>query len=416
MHELQHRLEARPRRRRGAWTVALAVTLALAARTVDAQLTVTRLYDLADPNPGDGQCGRLNSVGSRICTLRAAIQEANALNLPQTITLPRGVYTLTIEGTGEDFAATGDLDIRKEMIIQPSSGPVVIDANGIDRVFDVFAPFNCQPVCVTLSGMTIRGGSATEGGGIRARTGLVELSYVLVTDNQANIGGGVYVDAATFGLEVWGSAVEGNAALLSGGGLYNAGGLRLLYSIVARNSALNGGGLFNTGSASLGSTTVSGNAGSGILHDAVGPLSLDHVTLVGNQGSALDPVSASPWSASNSLLVGGCSQPGALQVGEGNLESPGDTCGLDVFFNQVDVVDPGLRPLANYGGSTETHALCASSPARDAGLGSCLYDQRLALRTDGSCDVGAFEYGAQPPDGGIFAHGFESGDIAAWSP
>ena len=51
------------------------------------------------------------------CTLRAALQEANALAGDDIIVLPAGAYILTIVGAGENNVATGDLDIRENLTI-----------------------------------------------------------------------------------------------------------------------------------------------------------------------------------------------------------------------------------------------------------------------------------------------------------
>jgi hypothetical protein len=65
--------------------------------------------------------------------------------------------------------------------------------------------------------------------------------------------------------------------------------------------------------------------------------------------------------------------------------------------------DPKLKPLANYGGPTETRDLMLGSPALNAGnpggcrdsLGSLLaFDQRGRIRPFGAaCDIGAVENG-----------------------
>lgn len=73
---------------------------------VDASFTVNTTVDAVDANIGDGSC----ATSSGNCTLRAAIQEANALSGQDAITLPQGIYTLTISGTVENSASTGDLD------------------------------------------------------------------------------------------------------------------------------------------------------------------------------------------------------------------------------------------------------------------------------------------------------------------
>ena len=54
--------------------------------------TVNSTTDAVDANPGDGTCATAGSV----CTLRAAIQEANAHAGDDTIDVPAGTYLLTI--------------------------------------------------------------------------------------------------------------------------------------------------------------------------------------------------------------------------------------------------------------------------------------------------------------------------------
>src|SRR2546430_7402879 len=84
--------------------------------TADATFTVNDQGDAVDANPGGGSCLTANFK----CTLRAAIQEANAqyaanLGSTYTIAVPGGVnfftgprvYNLTLSGSGEDNAATG---------------------------------------------------------------------------------------------------------------------------------------------------------------------------------------------------------------------------------------------------------------------------------------------------------------------
>ncbi|MGH9260064.1 MAG: CSLREA domain-containing protein, partial [Acidimicrobiales bacterium] len=70
-------------------------------------LVVNSTVDAADTNPGDGVC----ATGAGTCTLRAAIQEANAVDDPNNIEVPAGTYVLALFGAGEDAAASGDLDI-----------------------------------------------------------------------------------------------------------------------------------------------------------------------------------------------------------------------------------------------------------------------------------------------------------------
>jgi len=55
---------------------------------------VNSTEDAPDAVPGDGICATLTGV----CTLRAAIIEANYSPGPDTITLPSGIYRLTVPG------------------------------------------------------------------------------------------------------------------------------------------------------------------------------------------------------------------------------------------------------------------------------------------------------------------------------
>lgn len=93
--------------------------------------TVTTSHDTVDKKVGDGKCrdhrGR--------CSLRAAVQEANATSRSTTIKLPkRDTIELTRNGAGNDKAAKGDLDIHGKVTIQ---GTATIDASGLhDRILD----------------------------------------------------------------------------------------------------------------------------------------------------------------------------------------------------------------------------------------------------------------------------------------
>ena len=78
-----------------------------------APFLVNATADAVDKDPGDGLCA---ATGGK-CTLRAAIQETNALAGADTISLPAGTYLLTIAGSGEDAGASGDLDITDHLTI-----------------------------------------------------------------------------------------------------------------------------------------------------------------------------------------------------------------------------------------------------------------------------------------------------------
>jgi CSLREA domain-containing protein len=135
-----------------------------AARSAPAALDihVNSPSDILDFAPGDGVCETAHNGGA--CTLRAAIQEADAHAGADTITLEPGVtYLLALPGN-ENKALNGDLDITDTVTIL-GAGPnsTIIDGNGGatgDRVFQITGT-------VVISGVTImHGQSAGDGGGI----------------------------------------------------------------------------------------------------------------------------------------------------------------------------------------------------------------------------------------------------------
>ncbi|HNB53427.1 MAG TPA: CSLREA domain-containing protein, partial [Anaerolineales bacterium] len=152
--------------------------------TAGSTITVNNMTDGVDANIGNGLC-ETSTPGQ--CTLRAAIQEANALPGTQTITLPAGIINLSLAGSGENASATGDLDITDALIIQGASGPVAswINASGLDRVFDV------SGANVTFDNVVMSGGSANYGAGIYAHaSATVTLNQVKINSNAASLGGG----------------------------------------------------------------------------------------------------------------------------------------------------------------------------------------------------------------------------------
>jgi CSLREA domain-containing protein len=122
--------------------------------------------DQVDMTPGDGICV---ATPSGLCTLRAAVMEANAHAGADTITLPSGRYTLSLTGT-DDVAGVGDLDITEDLtIVGTESAGTIVDGDQIDRIFDVIGF-----VKVSMSKLTVTKGLASDpGGGIRIPVGAV---------------------------------------------------------------------------------------------------------------------------------------------------------------------------------------------------------------------------------------------------
>ena len=113
------------------WT--LAALLSAAAPAGAAVFAVQTLLDAPDTAAGDGLCA--SPLAGAPCTLRAAVQEANALAGPDRIELPAGTLLLSVTGTGENLAATGDLDLLDELEIAGAGESLtIVDWDEVQQV------------------------------------------------------------------------------------------------------------------------------------------------------------------------------------------------------------------------------------------------------------------------------------------
>ena len=222
-----------------------------------ASFTVNSTIDDVDETPGDEVCA--TTVDS-VCTLRAAIQEANALVGADTIKLKTGLYMLTIAGASENVCATGDLDITDDLvIIGGGAKKTFINGRKLDRVFHIIGA-----ISVTMTDITIQNGVAADDG----------------YGDMNNVNGGGILNEPASTLTLKGVTLSNNSASGgvngSGGGIYNSGTLTitistltLAKSAITNNAAIGGsegvvgGAIYNAGTARVKSTTVSDNIVSG---------------------------------------------------------------------------------------------------------------------------------------------------------
>ncbi len=397
------------------------------------------------------------------CSLRGAIHRANLTPAMEEIRLNPGTYVLTQEGVDDDDGYTGDLDIFSPMTIYSTgnAGNTVIDAGGIDRVFDISSnPY----IEVIFTGITIRNGNEGSGGGIYARAADLTLDACRVVDNSAsNYGGGI----RSYISYVWirnGSEISNNSSDYAGGGLaLLATSLTIDDSTISDNTAARGGGIDleyfdvfdadvtitrstisgNTASYSAGAlsvqgdliysspvdvelvnSTVWGNSAPtypSISVSDVGGLSMHSVNISGNStvGSASAVrVHDGYFNVTNSLLHGTCvvnDYNVTVVSNGGNLESPGHSCQLTDYSDQDDVADPKLSSLGDFGGPTWTVLPLDDSPALGGASNYCLdNDQRGRSRPGipGVCDTGSVELQDDDP---FFPDGFESADTSYWT-
>ncbi|MEW5985447.1 MAG: choice-of-anchor Q domain-containing protein [Chloroflexota bacterium] len=356
--------------------------------------TINSPTDSVDTLPGDNVCADSNGF----CTLRAAIQEANAWAgpLPVLISLPAGTYNLTIAGAWEDTAATGDLDITAKLtLIGDGADVTTIYGNGFitaDRVFHVL-----PGTAATISGLTIRDGRAADEGGGIFNSGILTVTASSLTANDAAGypfagGGGIYNSGM---LLVESSVLVANTANDRGAGLYNEGATAIAtvrHSTISGNIGDYGGGLFNDdGELTVENSTITNNQGlisTGGLYNEFGTVKTNSSIWAGNTGVY-----------SNPNCYGSVTSIGYNLLGNNSGCSFTTTTG-DQVGTSSDPIDPLLGALQDNGGPTLTHALLPGSPAVDAGdpLNCPAIDQRGYPRpADGDgdgeavCDIGAYE-------------------------
>src|SRR5262249_12738960 len=184
-------------------------------------------------------------------SLRAAVARATAHPGADTIVFDSGV-TGTIALTGGELDVTGDLTITG-----PGADKLTVSGSNLSRVFQVEAGEE-----VSLSGLTIAGGSAGTGnGGGIDNFGALNVNDSVFSGNAAANGGGLDNERGATAT-VSGSTFTGNSAN-AGGGIDADGTVTVSGSTFTGNSATLGGGL-NTefgGSATVSGSTFTGNFG-----------------------------------------------------------------------------------------------------------------------------------------------------------
>ena len=137
--------------------------------------------------------------------------------------------------------------------------------------------------------LTVSDNTADDGGGIYNHTGgILSLDQVTISGNSASDeGGGLYnTGTATVG----DTTLSGNAAV-SGGGIYNTADLTITGSTLSENTADNGGGFYNDATVTLTNVTISGNSADtngGGIYQNTGTLTATNVTVSNNRADSDD--------------------------------------------------------------------------------------------------------------------------------
>ncbi len=279
----------------------IAVTLLLVAHAVLAApasttFNVNSTLDKVDDNTLDGLC----HTASNTCTLRAAIMQANQLiGSDVTISLPGGVYVLSIGPSGADDAASGDLNLDPPCCSNPiitivgaGIGQTIIDGHGTDRIFSIET--NRTAI---INAVTIRNGHVTglNQGGAVIVTGTLTINNSKIFSNSAVSDGGGVQNNGT--LIINHSIIANNQSSNYGGGIANdiGGQLHLNNSSILNNHANNatGGGIFNYSAVlnglTISNTTIASNtayAGGGIGSDwQIDPIRIINSAIYSNTAS-----------------------------------------------------------------------------------------------------------------------------------
>lgn len=388
---------------------------------------VTNLGNASDLLPGNGLC----STSAGVCTLRAAIEEANAspgadvidfdpsLVFPNTIVLTTAltiVDGLTINGPTTGVLTLDARNLARHFQISSPSSPVnisnldLINGQSADNGGSIFfQPASggtgcCRSFTSTLNLKTvhIRNSSAKTNGGAVYMYGLFDttnfirvslnLTDVTFSQNKADIsGGGVFIAGEPATVNIFNSTLAGNSAIQNGGAIFNSGGTVFIANSTLSNNGVNGrgGAIFNsadaafTSTVNIHSTTITGNRarnGGGGIHQQRDSFSQNATSQIANTILAGNTLSGTATldDCRNAGVTG--SGTGAPTIPPGrftsvgyNLTVTGTNSGCS-FNGPGDQIIPAsqlaqvLNPtLANNGGATPTHALLPNSPAINAG-------------------------------------------------
>lgn len=300
------------------------------------------------------------------------------------------LFNNTTDSLGGAITSIGSLTVTNSVFSGNSSG-----SSGIGGALDV------ENGTARVTGSTFSSNSAQTGGAVdnfgSSNFQINSSTFSGNTAGSAQIsgdGGAILNETGT--TTITGSTFSGNSASSTGGAIRSIGGatLNVGNSTLAGNSAQSGGAITTSGDVNLTNSTITANtipnAGfGGGLFVISGAVSVGGTILAGNTAGG---------------TTGNCR--GSITDSGYNLED-GTDCGFTGTGSRQNT-DPQLassNPQGN-GGPTSTIALQSGSPGVDqipVNSGLCpATDQRGYGRPDtsgSSCDIGAYEYGAQPPAG-----------------
>lgn len=268
------------------WMAGLLIVLvpAIAPPAPAATFVVNDAGTTPDDVPGDGACS-----GGGVCTLTAAIEEANALAGDDTITLPAGSYPLSAPySVGGDGSAQGLPPITSNVTVSGEGQATTI----VERTAGTFRLLTVEASgSLLVAGVTLAGGDAGgyDGGAVLVRGGVLVL-----------VGCGVFNNAGTAVVAEAGSTVTVAGSTFAGNTGVNGGALRGSFATVtvadstftSNQSTNQGGALWHEGDPAsplqIATTTLANNttveAGGAVFATGDPLVRIERSTLAANHG------------------------------------------------------------------------------------------------------------------------------------
>jgi CSLREA domain-containing protein len=314
-----------------------------------ASFAVNSTIDDVDAVPGNGVC----ATAGDLCTLRAAIQEANALSGPDVVKLKTGLYMLTSGGASENDCATGDIDITNDLtIIGTGVKKTFINGGKLDRVFHIIGA-----ISVTMTDVAIQNGLATDDG----------------YGDVNNVNGGGILNESASTLTLKGITLSNNAASgganSSGGGIHNSGTLTITKSLLSNSTISNNAA--SGGSNAIYGGAIYNNAGTlkikatSIFNNIVSGPNLGFGGAIMNNGNATIEIRQSTISNNTVSAQGGYSEGGGI-FSNGTLTIIQSTISNNTAQGGVHGDGGGIFNGQAPGSLTITKSIISSNVARGA--------------------------------------------------
>lgn len=342
--------------------------------------TVNNGGDGTDNFIGNNVCATVSGV----CTLRAAIQEANNSAVADTINFSVSVVTLTRTGV-DDTAVNGDLDITNPVTINGANA-MIVNRTG-ERTFQIISGL------VQVNDLQVTAVRTGDNGGAFMVSSTLILDNVHMHHINANDGMAVFAANGT-SINILNSSITNNTG--SSGALYNSGAatFTVVNTTISNNFGTAVGGVFNisntgdfsrfehvtiTENLTLGSTAT--DAGGILTLGDFGPVFKNSI-LSGNDRRFSGPpgIDCATNLASNHLISQG-----------GNVFGSLINCTV-TYAGDRNTFDEGLDPLTvQLFSGNAFHLPQALSPALFLGQECQAQDQNGDPRPANDCTAGAIE-------------------------